>query len=102
MRWPWIARVAYDDLREDRDHWRTLAERLQEHVARLERVTHGLPEREPPPRMKLPNASDFPALFAAAQAWSDPTGKLAEATRELRAGKSEATVLALMQPEAEE
>ena len=63
MTWPWIARAAFDAVRDERDHLRQRVATLEDHVRRLQRRDAGLPE-EPrstetkPRRRKEPMPAD--------------------------------------------
>lgn len=65
MRWPWVSRRAYDDMRESRDVYR---EALREHILRamglrqsIERAEAGLPERPREPKEPDPMPSTLRA-----------------------------------------
>lgn len=70
MRWPWVSRVAYDDMRDERDRLLALVERLTDQIVRIERRAHGmseLPAEPRKPRPKLP-----PQLVQAISAYESP------------------------------
>lgn len=61
MKWPWIARSAFDQLAEtcrlvivDRDRLRDQNDQLVEHLTRMDRVEHGIGEAVRPPRQDIP------------------------------------------------
>jgi iron-sulfur cluster repair protein YtfE (RIC family) len=49
MKWPWVSRLAYEILRDERDRLREQNDGLMEHLKRVDRVEHGMTElpREP-------------------------------------------------------
>lgn len=50
MRWPWVSRFAYDTLAAERDRLREDNAKLLDHVTRIDRREHGLPETVRPER----------------------------------------------------
>jgi hypothetical protein len=94
VRWPWISRVAYDDLRTERDRLLALVEKYAEHEIRLVRKEAGLPER-------MAQQKDPPGLsqevLRACERWGDSApGMRREAERMLRLSKSEWEILEML------
>ena len=50
---PWVSRLAYDQLEQERDWLREQNATLLEHVRRMDRVEHGLGELPRTPRAEL-------------------------------------------------
>jgi hypothetical protein len=98
MNWPWISRLAYTDMRAERDRLLTLVERLTEREYRLARREAGLPEREPQERpAPIPWDSE---LEGACQAWGATAGAQQKLARErLASGWSRERVLAALLPD---
>lgn len=53
MKWPWVSRRAYDLLENERDRLREQNDQLFEHLQRIDRVEHKLPETPRAPRREL-------------------------------------------------
>lgn len=98
MRWPWIARVAYEHVREENARLLTLVERLTEREYRLARRDAGLPEREPPDR---PQPIQWDGeLEAACQAWGATAPAQAKRAKDrLVSGWTREAVLAALMPD---
>lgn len=50
MRWPWVSRLAYEAVADERDRLRAVVDRLTDDLVRLARKEHALPERRPEQR----------------------------------------------------
>lgn len=50
MNWPWVSRLAYENVRDERDRLREQNDTLVEHLTRVQRRESGMPEmpREKP------------------------------------------------------
>lgn len=99
MNWPRSAlRMAYEDMRAERDRLLTLVETLTARFYRLERVEAGLPEKEPQERVQQPQWDM--ELERAVQAYATQAGVQRQmAQRRLREGWSREAVLAELRPE---
>jgi len=50
IRWPWVSRLAFDAVVDERDRLREKNDQLIEHITRIARTEHGLTEVPRPPR----------------------------------------------------
>jgi predicted transglutaminase-like cysteine proteinase len=53
MRWPWVSRLAFDAVCNERDYLRAELSKQREHAVRLERAATGLSELQPQKRKTL-------------------------------------------------
>lgn len=92
MRWPRSAlRMAYEDMRDERDRLLTLVERYAEREYRLARREAGMPERE---AEAAPKVMLTRAILEACDKWGSSSGAQRRAAEQmLRAGKGEAEVV---------
>lgn len=58
MNLPWVSRLAYESVRDERDRLRTQNDTLVEHVTRMDRLEHGAPELIPERRKKADPMSE--------------------------------------------
>ena len=63
MRWPWVSRLAYDVVSDECARLRRVNDELTDHLARLVRVEHGLPERKTEPRKVVPMPPEIRELI---------------------------------------
>ena len=59
MRWPWVSRLAYEEVRYDRDRLRARVESLEDEVIRMARSARGM--RETPRTTKRAEIEPIPA-----------------------------------------
>lgn len=50
MNWPWVSRRAYDVVIDERDRLREQNDALLDHIRRVDRIEHGVPELPRQPR----------------------------------------------------
>jgi len=48
--WPWVSRLAYEQVASERDRLRAQNDALIEHLKRIDRAEHGMPELPRQPR----------------------------------------------------
>lgn len=58
MTWPWVSRLAYETIRDERDRLRTQNDTLVEHLTRVQRREAGMPEL---PRQRAEPPEPIPA-----------------------------------------
>jgi hypothetical protein len=80
LRWPWVSRLAFDTLAEDRDRLREQNDHLidkigeaMEHMKRMDRLEHGVMET---PRAPRPDIGPMPPrLLEHCNSWASPAQK---------------------------
>jgi hypothetical protein len=67
LRWPWVSRLAYETVADERDRLREKNDELMAHIVRMDRLEHGVGEvprgpkkpREPMPRRLMRHLKSF-------------------------------------------
>jgi hypothetical protein len=95
LRFPWIAREAYVDMRAERDRLLTLVEKYADHERRTDRRVLGMPENPVQPKAPF-DWRDYMDVWEQCKRWSDPVSKRVMAERELRSGTPREQVMAML------
>lgn len=53
MKWPWVSRLAYDLVLDERDRLRAMCDKLTDDIVRIQRTKQGLREAPRPPKERV-------------------------------------------------